>query len=338
MRLVIDAFGGDNAPGAIIEGCVNALNVEGGFDIILTGDEKIISDELEKYQYNKKRIMIKHAPDRIEMQDSPVQAIKKKTKSSLVVALNAVASKEADVLISSGSTGAVLAGATLLVKRIKGVKRSALAPVLPTISGGGVLLIDCGANVDCKPVYLQQFGIMGSVYMSTVFGIKSPRVGLINNGIEPEKGNALALSAYKLLQGSDINFKGNVEARDIMSGEFDVAVADGFVGNIALKSVEGTAMLMFAMLKQELTKGLGSKLGALLLKPAFRRVKKEMDYAEYGGALLLGIDGGIIKTHGSANAKTITAAIFQAKKMADKGVVDKIREEISKIDFEGGED
>ena len=334
MKIVIDAFGGDNAPDAIIEGSVNALNAEGGFDLILTGDEAIITQKLSQYQYDAKRVEIRHAPEVIDMHDAPVKAIKEKTNSSLVVALKTVAAKEADVMISSGSTGAVLAGATLLVRRIKGVKRPALAPVMPTRTGKGVLLIDCGANVDCKASYLQQFGIMGSIYMKTVLGIDNPRVGLINNGAEEEKGNAVAKEAYQLLKNSPIHFLGNIEGREILSGDYDVAVADGFVGNVVLKFMEGFAKDLFSMLKEEFTSSFRSKLGAMLLMPGLKRFKKKMDYTEYGGALLLGIDGGIIKGHGSSNAKAIQSTIMQAKRFGENHVVDRIKEEIGKINFD----
>lgn len=334
MRIVIDAFGGDHAPDCVVQGTVEALAEQKGFDVILTGDETILKEKLSKFEYDKSRVEIRHAPDVIDMHDVPVKAIKEKTESSLVAALKTVANKEADVMISAGSTGAVLAGATLLVRRIKGVKRPALAPILPTRAGSGVLLIDCGANVDCKAPYLQQFGIMGSIYMKAVMGVDEPRVGLINNGAEDTKGNAVAVEAHKLLAQSPIHFLGNIEGREILSGNYDVAVADGFVGNVVLKFMEGFASDIFSMLKEEFYSSFRSKLGAMLLKPSLKRFKKKMDYTDYGGALLLGIDGGIIKGHGSSNARAIKATIMQAKRFGDNNVVDTIRNEISKINFD----
>ena len=334
MKIVIDAFGGDNAPDAIIAGSVEALKRSQGFDLILVGDEAVLKQKLSGCEYDSKRVEIRHAPDVITMHDAPVKAVRQKTESSLVVALNTVAKKEADVFISAGSTGAVLAGATLIVRRIKGIKRPALAPVLPSKTGSGVLLIDCGANVDCKPSYLQQFGIMGSIYMKTVFGVQNPRVGLLNNGAEEEKGNAVAAAAHQLLKQTPVNFVGNIEGREMLSGNVDVAVADGFVGNVVLKFMEGFASTLFSMLKDEFMSSFRSKLGAMLLKPSLYNFKKKMDYTEYGGALLLGIDGGIIKAHGSSNAKAIASTILQAKKFGDNDVVGKIKAEISSLSFE----
>jgi glycerol-3-phosphate acyltransferase PlsX len=260
-----------------------------------------------------------------------VQAIKTKKTSSLVCALNSVASREAEVMVSAGSTGAVLAGATLIVKRIRGIKRAALAPVMPTADNHGVLLIDCGANVDCKPEFLQQFALMGSVYMNCLFGMENPRVGLINNGAEPEKGNALAVAAHQLLLNTPVHFVGNAEARDIYSGAFDVVVADGFVGNAVLKVTEGIASMLFDMIKDEMMGSFRTKMGALLAKPAFKHVKKKLDYTEYGGALLLGIDGGVIKAHGSSNAKAICSTILQAKRFIEADVVHRIKQQMSQL-------
>jgi glycerol-3-phosphate acyltransferase PlsX len=331
MKIAVDVFGGDNAPDAIIKGCMEAINAESGFDLILFGDERSISSKLKGFSFDNSRVRVQHAPEVIGMHDSPTRAIKEKPDSSLVMALRAVEQKEADVFVSAGSTGAVLSGATLIVRRIRGIKRPALAPVLPTAKGNGVLLIDCGANVDCKPLYLEQFGVMGSIYMNKLFGVEKPRVALINNGAEEEKGNALAQAAHALLKDAPINFVGNVEGRDILSGDIDVAVADGFVGNVVLKFMEGMAGTLFSMMKDEFTADTRSKLGALLLKPAFRRFKRKMDYTEYGGALLLGIDGGIVKAHGSSNAKAFSATIRQAKRFAQTGVVEQIKQAMDTV-------
>lgn len=312
MKIAVDIFGGDNSPSALIDGCVEAAKLYDDVEFVFTGDERIITDYMSEKGYGSSRISIIDAPETITCGEQPTVAIKRKKNSSLVKALELVASKEADAFVSAGSTGAVLAGATLIVRRIKGVKRPALAPVMPTVKGP-VLLIDCGANVDCKPNYLQQFAVMGSAYMKKVCGIDAPRVGLINNGAEAEKGNELTKSAYKLLENTDINFVGNCEARYTMTGDYDVLVCDGFVGNAVLKCTEGVARSVMSIMKQELMASPITKLGALISKSGFKRVKKRMDYTEYGGAPLLGINGCIIKAHGSSNAKAITSAIGQAR-------------------------
>lgn len=312
MKIAVDIFGGDNSPSALIDGCVDAAKLYDDVEFIFTGDERIITDYMSEKGYGSSRISIIDAPETITCGEQPTVAIKRKKNSSLVKALELVASKEADAFVSAGSTGAVLAGATLIVRRIKGVKRPALAPVMPTVKGP-VLLIDCGANVDCKPNYLQQFAVMGSAYMKKVCGIDAPRVGLINNGAEAEKGNELTKSAYKLLENTDINFVGNCEARYTMTGDYDVLVCDGFVGNAVLKCTEGVARSVMSIMKQELMASPITKLGALISKSGFKRVKKRMDYTEYGGAPLLGINGCIIKAHGNSNAKAITSAIGQAR-------------------------
>ena len=312
MKIAVDIFGGDNSPSALIDGCVDAAKLYDDVEFIFTGDERVITDYMSEKGYGSSRISIIDAPETITCGEQPTVAIKRKKNSSLVKALELVASKEADAFVSAGSTGAVLAGATLIVRRIKGVKRPALAPVMPTVKGP-VLLIDCGANVDCKPNYLQQFAVMGSAYIKKVCGIDAPRVGLINNGAEAEKGNELTKSAYKLLENTDINFVGNCEARYTMTGDYDVLVCDGFVGNAVLKCTEGVARSVMSIMKQELMASPITKLGALISKSGFKRVKKRMDYTEYGGAPLLGINGCIIKAHGSSNAKAITSAIGQAR-------------------------
>lgn len=331
MKFAVDVFGGDNAPGAIVEGCVNALKMADDFSLVLTGAKGRVEEELSKYSFDAQRIQVVDAPEIISCEEQPTVAIKQKKNSSLVRALEIVAAKEADCFVSAGSTGAVLTGATFIVRRLPGVKRPALAPILPT-RDGCVLLIDCGANVDCKPSYLQQFAVMGSAYMSGVMGIESPRVGLINNGAEREKGNELTRAAYPLLERAPINFVGNCEARDLVSGEYDVIVCDGFAGNIVLKFMEGLAGTLMGMLKDELMGDFRSKMGAAVARPAFRRFKKKMDYTEYGGAPLLGIDGGIIKAHGSSNAKAISSALMQARAMVTGNVAKTIRTGISLLE------
>lgn len=330
IRIAVDAFGGDNAPGAIVEGCAAALNAHDDLELILTGDEAKIRNELEKYTFDGSRLRIVHAPDVIGCDEQPTVAVKRKKESSLVKALKLVADKEADCFVSAGSTGAVLTGATLIVRRLKGVKRPALAPILPTREGC-VLLIDCGANVDCKPEYLQQFAIMGAAYMRGVMGVENPRIGLLNNGAEAEKGNELTKNTYPLLEQTPVNFVGNCEAREIVSGDYDVVVCDGFAGNVVLKLMEGFAGVLMGMLKDELFADARSKMGALLAKPAFRRLKRKMDYTEYGGAPLLGIDGGVIKAHGSSNAKSIATTIAQARSFVAGDVVATIQKEVGDL-------
>lgn len=323
-------MGGDHAPREIVTGAVEAINKFSDIQITLTGDKKAIEEVLADMDYDKSRLSMIHTTQIIEMEDSPVKAIKEKTDSSMVVALRELSCGNAQMMISAGSTGALVAGATLIVKRIKGIKRPALAPVLPTKTGE-VLLIDCGANVDCKPQYLNQFGIMGSIYMQKVFGINTPKVGLINNGAEEEKGNELTKEAYQLLKEAPINFVGNAEGRDLLSGQFDVLVCDGFTGNIVLKFVEGCAKTILGMLKGYVLESTKAKIGSLFMKGAFSKLKKKMDYKEYGGALLLGLTGGVMKAHGSSDAKAIFNSIENARKFIAGDVVEMIAREVSKI-------
>ena len=330
MKIAVDAFGGDNAPKAVIEGCVAALKTYSDITIALCGDAESIKNELSAYDYDKSRIEIHHAPEVIGCDEQPTFAIRRKKNSSLVRAMELVRDKEAECVLSAGSTGAVLAGATFIVRRIEGVKRPALGVVFPA-EKGCVLIMDCGANVDCKPSYLMQFAVMASAYMKDVMGVENPRIGLLNNGAEAEKGNELTKAAYKLLENAPVNFVGNCEARDILSGQFDAIVCDGFAGNIVLKYTEGMASTLMSMLKGELMADTRSKVGALFAKPAFKRFKKIMDYTEYGGAPLLGIDGGVVKAHGSSNAKAFAAAVGQARKFALGGINDSIRGAIAQL-------
>ena len=330
MKIAVDAFGGDNAPKAVVEGCVAALKTYSDITIALCGDEESIKNELSAYDYDSSRVEIHHAPEVIGCDEQPTFAIRRKKNSSLVKAMELVRDKEAECVLSAGSTGAVLAGATFIVRRIEGVKRPALGVVFPA-EKGCVLIMDCGANVDCKPSYLMQFAVMASAYMKDVMGVENPRIGLLNNGAEAEKGNELTKAAYKLLENAPVNFVGNCEARDILSGQFDAIVCDGFAGNVVLKYTEGMASTLMSMLKGELMADTRSKIGALLSKPAFKRFKKIMDYTEYGGAPLLGIDGGVVKAHGSSNAKAFAAAVGQARKFALGGINSSIRDAIGRL-------
>jgi len=320
IRIIMDAFGGDNAPAAVVAGAALALNRFNDITITLCGREDAVRAELQKHSFDAQRMAVLDASEVIDCHEAPTLAIKRKKDSSLVKSLAAVANGEADCVVSAGSTGALLTGATLIVRRMKGVKRPALAPLLPTRTGGWLMLIDCGANADCKPSYLQQFAVMGSAYMKGVMGLESPRVGLLNNGAEAEKGNELTKTAYPLIQAAPVNFAGNCEARDILSGNYDVLVCDGFSGNVVLKYTEGLSATILAMLKEELMADPRAKLGALLAKPAFRRMKKKMDYTEHGGAPLLGVNGGVIKAHGSSNAKAFCSAVMQARRFAQADV------------------
>lgn len=327
-RIILDTMGGDNAPKAIIDGARLALDRFSDVFITFVGKKEVIERFLSD-DMPKDRFEIVNAREEIEMAEPPVAAIRKKKDSSLVVGMQLVADGRGDVFLTAGSTGATIAGATLIVRRAKGVERPALAPILPT-TGKGILLVDCGANIDCKPVYLQQFAIMGSIYMETIMGIKNPRVGLINNGAEEEKGNSLTKEVYQLLTKTDVNFVGNLEGRDILLDCADVAVCDGFVGNIVMKFLEGTAKALMTMLKDELMSTTRAKLGAALSKPAFSSFKKKMDYTEYGGALMLGVNAGVVKAHGSSNANAIMNAIRQARSFAEAKVVEQIREKLEK--------
>jgi len=333
LKVIVDAMGGDNAPGAIIEGCVLGLKDHPDMHITLTGSEEVIRAELAGYDHDASRINVVNTTEVIDMAEPAVEAIRKKKDSSMVVGLNLLKQGEGSVFITAGSTGAAISGATLIVRRLKNVKRPALAPMLPTRTGRA-LLIDCGANAEVRASFLAQFALMGSIYMEKVEGIKNPRVGLVNNGTEAEKGTDLTKQAYKLIEKMPVNFCGNAEGRDIVSGEFDVIVTDGFTGNVILKHTEGLAGTLMHMLKKELKSSLRTKIGAALAMPAFKNFKKSMDYTEYGGALLLGVNGGVVKAHGSSNAKAIRSTLRQAAEFIGGDVVGMIKKEIQKISLD----
>lgn len=324
MRVVVDGMGGDYSPQAVVEGCVLAQN-EYNVEIIITGPEELILKELEKYSYNKEKIKIVDAKEVISPNEAPVKALKTKKDSSMVKALQMVRDKDADAIISAGSTGAFLAGCTLIVKRIKGIDRPTLAPIMPGRKGA-FMIADAGANADCKPHYLVQFAHLGKVYFESVLGINNPSIGLINIGAEEEKGNELTKEAHKLLKGESLNFVGNVEPRDIPAGEVNVLVCDGFVGNTALKMYEGVAGNILDELKEKIMGSTRTKIGGLLLKPVFKAFKKQYDYKEYGGAAFLGVNGICIKAHGSSDAKAFKNAIKQAKIFYDNKALDKMKD------------
>jgi len=329
IRIAVDVMGGDHAPVETVKGCAAAL-AEGDarVHLLLVGQEDKIRAEAAKHQMDETRYEIIHAPEIIGTDEVPTTAIRRKKDSSLVVGLNLVKSGQAGAFVSAGSTGAILTGATVIVGRIKGIERPALATILPN-EKGWTFYIDVGANVDAKPSYLVQFAQMGSIYMESIMGIDSPSVGLVNIGAEAEKGNALTKEAYEMLAAAKgFRFAGNVEPRDLPHGAVDVAVCDAFVGNVILKYSEGFAKAMLGMIKTELTAGFWSTVGAALAKGAFGRLKKRFDYTEVGGAPFLGLNGLVVKAHGSSNAKAFKNAIRQCGNFIDKDIVKKIEQSI----------
>lgn len=322
MKIVLDAFGGDNAPKEIIIGALKALSERKGFSITLTGDKAKLTELIDEISdvVPEERLEIVDAPEIITCDMPPVEAVRKMKNSSLVKGLNLLTSDpEAKAFVSAGSTGAVLTAATLLVKRKPGILRAALAPVLPTVKGGRVILIDCGANSECKPEMLLNFAELGADMAKKYLGIRNPRIGLLSNGTEDAKGTEITRGALELIKGTELNFSGNIEAREILSGDIDVVVADGFSGNIALKACEGTALAFMSLLKEGIMAGgLRSKLGYLLLKPVLKNIKKTMDYNAYGGAVFAGLEKVVIKAHGSSKAKSIAAAVLQAVELSSE--------------------
>ncbi|SJZ55074.1 phosphate acyltransferase PlsX [Selenihalanaerobacter shriftii] len=327
MRIAVDVMGGDHGPGEIIKGAVQALPELSG-KVVLVGPTEIIKDELSSHKYNTNKLDIEEAPEVIEMGESPTKALRKKKKSSIVVGANLVRKGKADALVSAGSTGAVMAAGLLKVGRIKGVKRPAISTVMPALKGE-TLVLDVGANVDSKPENLVQYALMGNVYAEQILHKPEPKVGLLSVGEEEKKGNELTKGSHKLLKNLDINFIGNVEGRDIFAGDCDVVVCDGFVGNIVLKTAEGLGNALFKMLKSELDESMLAKVGALLMKSGLKNLKKKMDYAEYGGAPLLGVNGVVIISHGSSKSKAIKNAIQVAQESIKKQVVSRIKENIN---------
>ncbi|OMP68567.1 phosphate acyltransferase PlsX [Domibacillus epiphyticus] len=326
MKLAIDAMGGDNAPEQIILGVNRALKENPELVLTVFGDEAKIRTYLDQ----NSRAEVVHSPDVILGTDEPVRAVRRKKESSLVMMAEAVAKNEAAACVSAGNTGALMAAGLFIVGRIDGVERPALAPTLPTIDGRGFVMLDLGANSDARPEHLLQYAVMGSVYAEKVRGIDNPRVGLLNIGTEEKKGNELTKAAFSLLNGAnDLHFIGNVESRDLLNGVADVVVTDGFTGNMVLKTLEGTALSIFSMLKQSLASSLKTKIGAVLLKEELYALKNKMDYAEYGGAGLFGLKAPVIKAHGSSDANAFFHAIEQAYKMAQANVPSIIESQIS---------
>ena len=328
MRIAVDAFGGDNAPDEVVKGAVQAV-AEYGVDVVLTGDTAKLEECFKGLQLPKTGIEFKAAQGVIEIEDNPKEILKEKRGSSMGVAMDMVANGEADAMVSAGSTAALVMGGTLIVKRIKGVKRPSLTPIMPGPDNMYILL-DGGANVDCRPDMLKQFAVMGSVYMNKIMGVKNPKVGLLNVGAEEEKGRELELETHKLLKESGLNFVGNVEARDAALGAVDVIVTDGFTGNVYLKTVEGMGKFMKTALKRLFFKSTITKLGALFTKKGIKELTKQMDYRETGGSPLLGTAHPVIKAHGSSDALAFKNAIRQAKEFCEKDVISAIESELAK--------
>ncbi|PLT30097.1 phosphate acyltransferase PlsX [Peribacillus deserti] len=326
MRISIDAMGGDHAPKEIVLGAVKAVQTFPDITIQLYGNEGAIREHLT----TNERIEIIHADEEILPTDEPVRAVRRKKNSSMVLAAQAVSDGRADACISAGNTGALMAAGLFVVGRIEGIERPALSPTLPTIDGTGFVLLDVGANADAKPEHLVQYAFMGSAYAEKVRGIAKPRVGLLNIGTEEKKGNELTRQAFLLLKDTNLNFVGNVEARDLLDGVADIVITDGFTGNMVLKTIEGTALGMFTMLKTALMSNLKSKLAAGVLKPEFKQLKNKLDYSEYGGAGLFGLKAPVIKAHGSSDANAIYNAVRQAREMVQNDVSGTIRSMIER--------
>lgn len=329
IKVAVDAMGGDNAPAEIVKGAIDAVLASKKLKVYLVGRRDAVEAELSKYSFPAEQVEVVHAEEVIEMAEPPVMAIRRKKESSIVVAMNMVKRGECDAYVSAGSTGANLVGGQLIVGRIRGVERPPLAPLLPTAKGTS-LLVDCGANVDARPSHLVQFAKMGSIYMEHVMGIKNPRVAIVNIGSEEEKGNALVKETYPLLKEcTDINFIGSIEARDIPAGYADVIVCEAFVGNVILKLYEGVGATLIKEVKRGMMSSLRSKIGALLVKPALKQTLKRFDTEEHGGAPMLGLNGLVVKSHGSSNAVEIKNSILQCITFTEQDINGKIRENIS---------
>lgn len=332
VKVALDAMGGDNAPVEIIKGGVAAINESSKVKVFFVGQEDVIKEELAKYTYNAEQAEVVNATEIIETAEPPVMAIRKKKDSSIVKALTMVREGVCDAYVSAGSTGATLVGGQVIVGRLKGIERPALAPLIPTETGVS-LLIDCGANVDAKPSQLVQYAKIGSVYMENIMGIKNPRVGIVNNGAEEEKGNALVKETFPLLKNCpEINFVGSVEARDIPKGVVDVIVCEAFVGNVVLKLYEGVGATLIKKVKAGMMTSLRSKIGAFLVKPALKETLKSFDLEQYGGAPMLGLNGLVVKTHGSSKAIEVKNSIMQCIAFSEQNINEKIEDIISLSD------
>ncbi|WP_026297062.1 phosphate acyltransferase PlsX [Paenibacillus daejeonensis] len=326
MRIAIDAMGGDHAPDAVVKGAIEAAEAWPDATIVLVGDEAKIRPLLGSAPAT---LEVRHADDVIGPDEEPVRAVRRKKGSSMVVAGTLVREGEADAMISAGNTGALMATGLLILGRIDGIERPALAPMMPTLDNVGLLALDLGANMDAKPEHLLQYGLMGSIYRQKVHGLAKPRVGLLNVGTEEKKGNELTKAAYDLLAAAPIDFVGNVEARDVLTRGCDVLVCDGFVGNILLKAMEGTAGTVFGVLKEQFSKNLLTKLAAMIMLPGLRDFRRKMDYKEHGAAPLLGVNGLVLKSHGSSDAVAVKNAVRQARAAVEGRLIQAITSEIS---------
>lgn len=331
MRIILDGMGGDNAPGAIVEGAVLASKVI-DHEIVIIGQEELINQELKKYKYNHDKITVADAREVITNDEAPVRAVRSKKDSSIVKGIDMVKNGEGDIFISAGSTGALLSGGLFILGRIQGIDRPALASIYPILGGEPSLLVDAGANAECKPNNLLEFGMMGNIYMEKVIGRPSPRVGLVNIGTEAAKGSTLTKAAYELLEQSDMNFVGNVEAREVPKSACDVIVCDGFTGNVVLKLTEGLAWNILQVIKKKFTDGVKAKLGAALLIDKLGELKKEFDYSEYGGAPILGVKGPIVKMHGSSSANAVKNTILKGIPFVEEKVVETIQNSVLEIE------
>lgn len=332
MRIILDGMGGDNAPGEIVKGAVEASKLIED-EIVIVGDGDKIEFQLKKYKYSDEKISVKHASEVIENDDAPVRAVRRKKDSSMVVGLNMVKSGEGDLFISAGNTGALMAGALFNLGRIQGIDRPAIASIYPILgTKKPSLLVDAGANSECKPSNLLEFAMMGSIYMEKVLGRENPQIGLVNLGVEETKGSTLTKAAFGLLEKSHLNFSGNIEAREVPLGGADVVVCDGFVGNVILKLTEGLAINIVNLLKKKFTENARAKMGAVLLSKKLRSLKEEFDYTEYGGAPILGVKGPVVKMHGSSNANAVKNSILKAIPFAEENVVGIISESVFEIE------
>lgn len=331
MKIVLDAMGGDHAPEEMVYGAMEAVNTYEDVEITLVGDEK----EINRFLSPHNRLQVLHAPEVITNEDEPVRAVRRKKQSSLVLSAEEVKQGRAQAFISAGNTGALMSAGLFVIGRIKGVDRPALSPTLPRLDGRGFLMLDVGANTDAKAAHLLQYGIIGSIYAEKVRGIANPRVGLLNVGTEDGKGSELTKQAFSLLQEAPVNFIGNVEARDLLNGAADVVVTDGFTGNIALKTIEGTAMNLFSMIRETFMSNAKTKIAASLVKNDMRGLKDKMDYSEYGGAGLLGLSAPVIKAHGSSNRTAVVNAVRQARDMVENNVSETIK---TALEQKGGEE